>query len=164
MWILSQYLSQLALSTQSRRPNEDGKRVRYYRLKTEDVAFARKVLGYRQRQRQKEREQQAAYASRMQSMYGIDAPSNTPVNVIGDNNCGGMDGQQNPTNAWWQQVKYYATFAMERVACGVDSVKQFLFTLTSDECWGVMMVIDEEQPQVFEQLVAVAPDWMTWMG
>ncbi|BAT56633.1 hypothetical protein NOS3756_56450 (plasmid) [Nostoc sp. NIES-3756] len=55
VWILSQYLGQLGLSTQSRRPLEDGKRVRYYRLCTEDVAFAQQVLEYRQRQRDAEK-------------------------------------------------------------------------------------------------------------
>ncbi|MEJ1934679.1 hypothetical protein WDZ92_31150 [Nostoc sp. NIES-2111] len=171
VWILSQYLSQLALSTKSRRPLEDGKRVRYYRLSTEDVAFAQRVLEYRQRlrndrerRRQEEREQQAAYADRMKVMYGIDAPSNPPANVIGNNNCGGVDGQVNLCDSWWQQVKSYATLAIEQVAHGVDVVKQFLFTLTSDERWGVMMAIDEEQPQVFEQLVAADPDWVLGMG
>ncbi|MCG6138283.1 MAG: hypothetical protein MET45_27275 [Nostoc sp. LLA-1] len=47
IWILGQYLSQLGLSTESRRPLEDGKRVRYYRLNTDDVAFVLKVLEYR---------------------------------------------------------------------------------------------------------------------
>ncbi|HEY9799456.1 MAG TPA: hypothetical protein V6D25_03795 [Leptolyngbyaceae cyanobacterium] len=200
VWILSQHLSQLGLSMRSRRPVEDGKRVRYYRLSIEDVAFARQVLGYRQRlreererRRQEEREQQAAYAARMQAMYGVksrgrgaaggaggeftnsaspaslaspasSAPSTPPTNVIGDNNCGGMDGQVNPCDLWWRQVKYYAQLAMERVAHGVDAVKQFLFTLSSDERWGVMMAIDQQEPQVFEDLTVVAPDWMAWMG
>ncbi|RUR76125.1 hypothetical protein DSM107007_47120 [Nostoc sp. PCC 7120 = FACHB-418] len=53
---------------------------------------------------------------------------------------------------------------MERVAHGVESVKQFLSTLTSDEKWGVMMAIDEQEPQMFEQLVAQAHDWVQWMG
>jgi hypothetical protein len=51
LWILGQYLSQLGLSTESRRPLEDGQRVRYYRLNTEDVD-AQNVLSYRQRQRE----------------------------------------------------------------------------------------------------------------
>ena len=171
VWILSQFLGQLALSTQSRRPLEDGKRVRYYRLSTEDVAFARQVLGYRQRlrdererRRQEEQEQQAAYAARMQSMYGVKTPSTPPANLIGDNNCGGVDGQVNPCDSWWKQVKYYAQLAMSLLAHGVDAVKQFLSTLTSDERWGVMVAIDEEQPQMFEELTAIAPDWGTWMG
>ncbi len=81
MWILGQYLSQLGLSTESRRPIEDGQRVRYYRLNTEDVEFIQKVLDYRQRQRedrerkrQESQERNAAYAARMQSQYGINAP------------------------------------------------------------------------------------------
>ncbi|MCC5669633.1 DUF3854 domain-containing protein [Nostoc sp. CHAB 5784] len=47
-----QYLSQLGLSTESRRPLEDGKRVRYYRLNPDDVEFVQNVLEYRQRQRE----------------------------------------------------------------------------------------------------------------
>ncbi|MEH2276525.1 MAG: hypothetical protein V7K40_17460 [Nostoc sp.] len=39
IWILGQYLSQLGLSTESRRPLEEGKWVKYYRLNPEDVAF-----------------------------------------------------------------------------------------------------------------------------
>ncbi|BAT56615.1 hypothetical protein NOS3756_56270 (plasmid) [Nostoc sp. NIES-3756] len=171
VWILSQYLSQLSLSTQSRRPMEDGKRVRYYRLNAEDVAFARQVLGYRQRlreererRRQEEKEAQAAYAARMQAMYGIDVPSNPPANVIGNNNCGGVDGLIDPCDSWWRQVKDFAQSVIERVAHGVDAVKQFLSTLTSDERWGVMVAIDEQEPQVFEQLTAQAPEWVEWMG
>ncbi|WP_231865600.1 hypothetical protein ACN23B_27720 (plasmid) [Anabaena sp. FACHB-709] len=53
---------------------------------------------------------------------------------------------------------------MPRVEHGVDSVREFLSTLTSDERWGVMMAIDETQPQLFEQLVAQAPDWVLWLG
>ncbi|MCC5622109.1 hypothetical protein [Nostoc sp. CHAB 5715] len=70
MWILGQYLSQLGLSTESRRPMEDGQRVRYYRLNTEDVEFIQQVLEYRQRQReerekkrQEEQERNTAYAA-----------------------------------------------------------------------------------------------------
>ncbi|WP_414545754.1 hypothetical protein [Nostoc sp. CCY0012] len=53
------------MSTESRRLVENDKRVRYYRLNTEDVVFARKVLEYRQRQREKKerkgQEEQAGY-------------------------------------------------------------------------------------------------------
>jgi hypothetical protein len=75
-----------------------------------------------------------------------------------------MDGQLDPCDSWWGQVKSYAQLAMERVAHGVESVKQFLSTLSSDERWGVMVAIDEQQPQMFEELTAKSPDWMTWMG
>ncbi|WP_414545579.1 hypothetical protein [Nostoc sp. CCY0012] len=68
------------MSTESRRPLEDGKRVRYYSLNTEDVMFARKVLEYRQRRReekerkgQEEQEINANYAARMQTQYGVNA-------------------------------------------------------------------------------------------
>ena len=87
-----------------------------------------------------------------------------PNDKNGSNHQQGSDGQQNPCDAWWQQVKSYATLAIERVAQGVDAVKQFLSTLSSDERWGVMMAIDEVRPQVFEELTAIAPDWVAWMG
>jgi hypothetical protein len=171
VWILSQYLSQLGLSTESRRPVEDGKRVRYYRLNPDDVAFAQKVLDYRQRQReererrrQEEREHQAAYTARMQSMYGINTPSTPPINEDGSNNWGGMDGQDNSIDSWWQQVKSYTAMFMEQVKIGVDAVKEFLSSLTSDERWGVMVQFDEVEPLKFGQLVADAPDWVEWMG
>ncbi|MCG6138777.1 MAG: hypothetical protein MET45_29995 [Nostoc sp. LLA-1] len=67
-----------------------------YRLNTDDVAFVRKVLKYRQRQReererkrQKEQERNAVYAARMQTMYGINPPSTPPINEDGNNKRGG---------------------------------------------------------------------------
>ncbi|AUB44798.1 Superfamily II DNA or RNA helicase (plasmid) [Nostoc flagelliforme CCNUN1] len=86
VWILGQYLTQLGLSTQSRRPLEDGKRVRYYRLNTLDVEFIQNVLDYRLRQkedrekkRQEEQTKNAAHKARMQAQYGINAPSTPPL-------------------------------------------------------------------------------------
>jgi hypothetical protein len=74
-----------------------------------------------------------------------------------------MDGQVDPCDSWWGQVKSYAQLAMERVACGVEAVKEFLSTLTSDERWGVMVAIDQQAPVVFEELTAIAPEWVEWM-
>lgn len=175
IWILGQYLTQLGLSTSSRRPLEDGKRVRYYRLNTEDVEFAQLVLSYRQQQReqkerfrQDEQDQNAAYAARMQTMYGINPPSTPPINVIGDNNCGGMDGEVKEVDTlndpWWQQVKYYAQLAIERFEYGEDQVKELLSTLTIDERWGVIFKFEDIDPNKFAQLVALAPDWVEWMA
>ncbi len=170
VWILSQYLLQLGLSTQSRRPVENGQRVRYYRLNPDDVAFAKRVLEYRQRQReekqrrrQEKQEHQAAYAARMQTIYGITPPSNPPINEDGSNNRGGMDGDESGSDSWWGRVKYYAGLVIQRVEYGVESVKEFLSTLTSDERWGVMLEFDEVEPLKFGQLVAAAPDWVQWM-
>jgi hypothetical protein len=50
-------------------------------------------------------------------------PSTPPINKDGSNNWGGMDGQQNLSNQWWDRVKYYAQLAIERVKQGIDSVK-----------------------------------------
>jgi hypothetical protein len=112
IWILGQYLSQLGLSTSSRRPLEDGQRVRYYRLNTEDVVFIQNVLDYRQRQREdRERKRQeslerdAAHQARMQSQYGVNAPSTPPNNESGSNNWGGMDTDPSLSDSWWERVK-----------------------------------------------------------
>ena len=171
VWILSQYLSQLGLSTESRRPLEDGKRVRYYRLNTSDVEFAQKVLEYRLRQReererkrQESLELQAVYAARMQAQYGINPPSTPPINKDGDNNWGGMDTDEQLSDSWWEQVKYYARLAIERLEDGVDAVKELLSTLTSDERCGVMLEFEDVDPDKFAQLVAGAPDWVEWMA
>ncbi len=93
MWILGQYLEQLGLSTVFRRPVENGKRVRYYRLNPSDVAFVQQVLSYRQQQREQrekqkleEQERNAAYAARMQALYGIE-----PTEEQGS---GGAEGQR----------------------------------------------------------------------
>ncbi|MBU7585527.1 MAG: DUF3854 domain-containing protein [Nostoc sp. TH1S01] len=66
--------------------------------------------------------------------------------------------------SWWQQVKSYAAEFMERVESGMDAVKEFLSTLSSDERWGVMVAFEEQEPQIFGQLVAAAPDWVEWMA
>jgi hypothetical protein len=89
--------------------------------------------------------------------------STLPINQDGSHSLGD-GGQDNAVDSWWRQVKSSATFAMSRVAHGVDAVKQFFSTLSSDEKWGVMVAIDEAQPQMFEELTAAAPDWGTWMG
>ncbi|MBD2459370.1 hypothetical protein H6G80_35765 [Nostoc sp. FACHB-87] len=75
-----------------------------------------------------------------------------------------MDGQENPTDSWWRQVKSYTARLIEQVEMGVDTVQEFFSTLTSDERWGVMVQMEENQPQMFSQLVAEAPDWVEWMG
>ncbi len=171
MWILGQYLSQLGLSTESRRPVEDGQRVRYYSLNTEDVEFAQKVLEYRQKQReqreqkrQQELERNAAYAARMRIQYGISLPSIPPKYEDGSNNCGGMDADETLSDSWWEWVKYYAKLAIERFEFGVDAVKELLSTLTSDQRWGVMLEFDKVSPDRFAQLVIAAPDWEGWMA
>ena len=171
IWILGQYLSQLGLSTESRRPLEDGKRVRYYRLNTENVVFIQNVLSYRQRQREdrekKRQESQtknAAHKARMQAQYGINPPSTPPLNKDGSNNGGGVDTDKEDSTSWWERVKYYAQLAIERVEFGVNAVKELLSTLTSDERCGVMLKFEDIDPNKFAQLVADAPDWVEWIN
>ncbi len=170
MWILGQYLAQLGLSTESRRPLENGQRIRYYRLNTEDVEFAQKVLEYRQKQREQreqkrrqELERNAAYAARMLTQYGINPQSTPPKYEDGSNNGRGMDADQTLSDSWWEWVKYYAELAIERFEFGVDAVKELLSTLTSDQRWGVMLEFGEVSPDRFAQLVIATPDWEEWM-
>ncbi|ABA24992.1 conserved hypothetical protein (plasmid) [Trichormus variabilis ATCC 29413] len=80
-----------------------------------------------------------------------------------NDNCGDMDGLENSTDSWWQQVKSHSAKFIELFEHGLESVKEFLSTLTSDERWGVMMAIDEQAPVMFEQLVAQVPDWVQWL-
>ncbi|MEH1892683.1 MAG: hypothetical protein V7K92_25635 [Nostoc sp.] len=75
----------MGFSTQSRRPVESRKRVRYYRLNTDDVIFVQKVMEYRLHQREEretkrhqEQEHNEAYAARMHMQYGINASSTPP--------------------------------------------------------------------------------------
>jgi hypothetical protein len=171
VWILGQYLSQLGLSTESRRPLENGQRVRYYRLNTENVVFIQSVLDYRLRQRedrqkkrQESQERNTAYAARMQSQYGINPPSTPTFNESGDNNWGGMDTDAELSDSWWERVKYYAQLAIERVGYGVEGVKELLSTLTSDERWGVMLKFEDINQDLFAQLVTDAPQWTEWMA
>ncbi|MEH1848198.1 MAG: hypothetical protein V7L25_25275 [Nostoc sp.] len=74
-----------------------------------------------------------------------------------------MDGEAKLSDSWWQQVKYYARLAIERLEYGVQSVKELLTTLISDERWGVMLEFEDINPIKFGQLIAIAPDWVQWM-
>ncbi|MBD2492113.1 hypothetical protein [Aulosira sp. FACHB-615] len=95
------------------------------------------------------------------SNIGIPTPitDTIPLPVIED-----MEGQENSTDSWWQQVKFYAAGFKERVKDGVEAVKEFLSTLTPDERWGVMLAFEEQEPVMFGQLVASAPNWVEWMA
>jgi hypothetical protein len=75
-----------------------------------------------------------------------------------------MDTEAELSDSWWERVKYYAQLAIERFESGVESVKELLTTLTSDERCGVMLKFDDIDPDKFAQLVADAPDWVEWIG
>ncbi|MDZ7968356.1 MAG: hypothetical protein RM368_25965 [Nostoc sp. DedSLP03] len=75
-----------------------------------------------------------------------------------------MDTDESLSNRWRQRVKYYAQLIAQKLEDGVEVVKEILSTLTNDERWGVMVEMEENQPQIFCQLLAVAPDWVQWMG
>ena len=54
-----------------------------------------------------------------------------------------MDTEAELSDSWWERVKYYARLAIERVENGVDTVKELLSTLTSDERCGVMLEFED---------------------
>lgn len=83
-----------------------------------------------------------------------------PINEDGDKNRGGMDTDAEFNNSWWKRVKYYAQLAIQRV----ESVKELLNTLTSDEQWGVILEFEDVDPDKFAQLVTDAPDWVEWIA
>jgi hypothetical protein len=80
--------------------------------------------------------------------------STFPINQNENHNLGDVDGQDTPIDSCWKQVKSYAALVMEHYENGVDAVKQFFSTLTSEERSYVMVVFEEAQPVMFEQLVA----------
>ncbi|MCC5661793.1 hypothetical protein LC608_33590 [Nostoc sp. XA010] len=75
-----------------------------------------------------------------------------------------MDTDTELSDSWWQQVKYYAQLAMERIENGVHAVKELLSTLTVDERLGVILKFEDASPEKFAQLVTDAPQWTEWMA
>ncbi|QFS49704.1 hypothetical protein [Nostoc sphaeroides] len=75
-----------------------------------------------------------------------------------------MDTDAELSNSWWVRVKYYAQLAIERFEYGVESVKELLRTLTSDERWGVILEFEDVDADKFAQLVLDAPHWTEWMA
>jgi hypothetical protein len=57
-----------------------------------------------------------------------------------------------------------AQLAIKRFEYGVNAVKEILSTLTNDERWGVMLKFEDIDAEKFGQLIAIAPDWVQWMG
>jgi hypothetical protein len=47
---------------------------------------------------------------------------------------------------------------------GFNAVKELLSILTSDERWGVILKFEDIDVEKFGQLIAIAPDWVEWMG
>ncbi|HYW21010.1 MAG TPA: hypothetical protein VE956_17250 [Nodularia sp. (in: cyanobacteria)] len=45
-----------------------------------------------------------------------------------------------------------------------NTIKELLCTLTNDERCGVMLELEDFEPDLFAQLVADAPQWTEWMG
>jgi hypothetical protein len=75
-----------------------------------------------------------------------------------------VDTEKELSDSWWERVKYYAQLAIERVQYGVESVKELLSTLTSDQRWGVILEFEDIDPSKFAQFVTDAPQWTEWMA
>ena len=60
-----------------------------------------------------------------------------------------MDTDTELSDSWWERVKYYARLAIERVEYGVESAKELLSTLRSDERLSVMLEFEDASPDKF---------------
>lgn len=176
MWILSQFLNQLGLSTVSQRLGKRGNRIRIYSLKPEDVAFARQVLTWRQ-QRREEREKQCqreaeASQNRLDVMSRYrNNPVSTPPPIVYTNppfaavdTDGSTNSESTPTHdeSWWNNVKAVAQQAFQFFGSGIEQLKEILAPLTLDERWGVMLTLDDMDSAAFAQFATKVPEWATW--
>ncbi len=174
MWIVSQYLGQIGLSTQSRRQGARGQQVRRYGLNPDDLAFALQVIEHRQRKRQErermrqeERERNAYHAARVQSLYSSQPSArpvvNPPPKVGGETFEGGLTTESGlPNSGWQERVKAYGQLLVEAFECGVEAIQELLKPWTEEERWGAMHQFEAIAPEKMAQLVEIAPSWVGW--
>jgi hypothetical protein len=172
MWILSQFLNQLGLSTVAQRLGKRGNRIRIYSLKPEDVAFARQVLTWRQQRREERENQRQREAEAAQnrldvmSRYRNNPVSIPPPFVYTNPPLSPVDttSESTPTHneSWWNKVKAVAQQALQLLSSGIEQLKEILAPLTSDERWGVMLTLDDMNSAAFAQFATQVPEWATW--
>jgi hypothetical protein len=160
--ILGELLEQLGLATQSRRPQVDGQRLRYYSLKQEEVDFALQVIEHRrlkreerERKRQEEQKKQEEYAAAMQSRWGHQSPSTPPH--IDISNSGGVDG----VSLGQPDLKNSRDSLKEAFSFGVDAVISVLRRLDFAERWETVLSLADEVPDKINRLFELIPDWQT---
>jgi hypothetical protein len=170
--IIGEFLSQLAISTISRRPN-NGSRLRVYQANPEDIDFLFQVLEYRERRREeRERKRQEAaernarHSAEMSGRWGIESPSTPPLKEIGSTNQGGVDGIEKQaeilSEEWVEKVKGYGQLLVEGFEYGIDVIKELLKPWTADERWGAIFEFEQQAPQKMRELIAIAPNCFEW--
>ncbi|MBW4595476.1 MAG: DUF3854 domain-containing protein [Brasilonema angustatum HA4187-MV1] len=174
MWILSQFLNQLGLTTISQRLGQRGDRIRIYSLNPEDVAFAHQVLAWRQQRREErehQRQQDAEAAQRRLNAMNVryrDNPVSIPPPIVYtapplstvDTNAESTsthDGE-----SWWNKVKAVAQQAWTLLGDGIEQLKEMLASLTSEERWGVMLTLDDMDSAGFAKFTTQFPEWERW--
>ena len=172
-WLLSKLLEQLGLKLVSSEVGPRGQQVLFFWLEVDSLAFSLSVLAHRernkllkaQRQRQNSREH-AGYQARMQTLYGVGAP-NSPVPtsplLLNDFHPGGGGAEnENFTDSWTKQLLSYFLPLRERLANGIEIIKQLLSTLPCDERLLAMVDFEESNPDKFAILNSVEPNWVEW--
>lgn len=171
--VIGEYVEQLGLDTQSRRPGSGNARARIYSLTPDAIAFAMHFIEYRkkrreerERKRQEERDRQEQYKAAMQTRWGVQPTSTPPPKGMGDTIRGGVDVTpfqvEMPTEDWRETIKVYGQLLVEGFEYGVEAIKELLSPWTSEERWGAILEFEQLAPEKMERLVAIAPSWYEW--
>ncbi|MGI2904344.1 DUF3854 domain-containing protein [Tolypothrix sp. VBCCA 56010] len=183
MWLLGVLVEQLGLKQVSHKVGHRGKQVKYYRLKQEELEFARGVMNHRANKRalKEERmrqaaEDQARYQAAMQTRYGV-APPNTPVstpppNSIGEPLGSGVDtkvenidfvdfdpedGDPTPIQVCVQQLR-------SGIKHGVDAIKDILQRWSEDRRWCAVLLLEKIAAVELRVLEQMMPQFYTWLS
>ena len=172
-WLLGTLLDGLGLKLVGEKEGKKGQQVKFFWLETERLVFALSVLAHRERQRQLKEEQKHQQSSsnlghqaRMQSQYGIEQNGETVstppllLNVIHPG--GGGETDDKTADSWVKQLLSYVLPVFNRVASGIEVVKQLLSVLPCEERLLAMVDFEESNPEKFAILNTVAPNWVEW--
>jgi len=75
-----------------------------------------------------------------------------------------VDTNSQQSKSWLELIKGFASLVVEGLQYGVETVLELLSGLTLDERWGVIFEFESANPEKFEQLVSMAPDWVERFG
>ncbi len=172
-WLLATLVEQLGLKLVGNQPGAKGQQVKFFWLESDGLTFALSVLAHRERQRQhkeaKRRIQSSEHVShqeRMLSQYGIEAIGSaisTPppiLNVIHPG--GGGETDDKTADSWVKQLLSFVLPVFNRLANGIEIIKQLLSTLPCDERLLAMVNFEESNPDKFALLNTVEPNWVEW--
>ncbi|MBO3463267.1 DUF3854 domain-containing protein [Aetokthonos hydrillicola Thurmond2011] len=168
MWIFSQFLGQLGLSTISQRLGRRETRVRVYSLKEEDLVFAQQVLEWRQKrreERERQREMTHEQAEVMDLNSADQAVSTPPLNI--DTNLDDLDTPLEPVSPlkeaeWWVKVRAIAADSLQFLTNSVERIKDAIRLLPHQQRWAVMLTLQDLDEAAFSQFEAQFPQWRDW--